>query len=182
MDSTSPLRDSDSIQALFPRVYRELKLVARSQLRRASGHSLDTTGLVHEAYFKLADLDVAAVADRAHFLAISARAMRQVLVAAARTRNRSKRGSGQRPKTFDDALVGKRVELEDVLAVHDALGRLQSLDPRLVQIVECRFFAGLTEDETAEALGISVSTVQRDWRRAKAWLRRYLDEADRGSA
>ena len=169
------------METLFPLVYRELKAVARRQLRRVPGQTLDTTGLVHEAYFKLADLDRSAVTDHAHFLAISARAMRQVLVAAARKRHRVKRGSGDRPKTLDDELVGGRIELDGVLEVHNALAKLQRIDSRLVHLVECRFFAGLTEDETAEALEISVSTVQRDWRRAKLWLRRYLNEEKRTS-
>ncbi len=182
--SPSPSGDHTWISGVFPLVYRELKAVARRQLGKAHGHSLDTTGLVHEAYLKLADLDRALVNDRAHFLAISARAMRQVLVAAARKRQRLKRGAGEPPVTLDDA-ASPTVDLDVVLAVNDALDRLQQLDARLGQLVECRFFAGLTEDETAEALRVSTSTVQRDWRRAKAWLRRYLKEqaaASSGSA
>ncbi|MEO1368588.1 MAG: ECF-type sigma factor, partial [Acidobacteriota bacterium] len=95
-----PIDESSSMRSLFPLVYRELKAVARRQLGRAPGHSFDTTGLVHEVYFKLADMDRSVVKDRSHFLAISARAMRQVLVAAARKRHRAKRGSGIRPSTF----------------------------------------------------------------------------------
>ena len=160
---------------LFPLVYRQLKEVARRQLGRAPGHSLDTTGLVHEVYFKVADLDPNLVNDRAHFLAIAARAMRQVLVEAARRRRRIKRGGGERPVTLEEFVVAKAsVPLDELLSIHDALDKLQAIDPRLVHLVECRFFAGLTEDETAEALDVSVSTVQRDWRRAKAWLRRTL--------
>ena len=168
------MADSDALRTLFPLVYRELKAVARRQLGKAPGHSLDTTGLVHEVYFKLTSLDHESVKDRSHFLAISARAMRQVLVAAARKRRRIKRGSGERPVTLDDPEVQSSLELDHVLAVHEALGKLQRLDPRLVHLVECRFFAGLTEEETAEALELSVSTVQRDWRRARVWLKRYL--------
>ena len=111
-----PIDDSGSMRALFPLVYRELKAVAHRQLGRAPGHSLDTTGLVHEVYFKLAGMDRAAAEDRSHFLAISARAMRQVLVAAARKRNRVKRGSGARAVTFDDSETPEPIELENVLA------------------------------------------------------------------
>ena len=166
--------ESGSMRKLFPMVYRELKAVAHRQLGFAQGHSLDTTGLVHEVYFKVADLDRSVVQDRAHFLAISALAMRQVLVAAARKRNRLKRGAGERPSTLTESSADSAVDLDRVLSVNEALAKLAEVDPRLVSLVECRFFGGLTEDETAEALGLSVSTVQRDWRRAKAWLRRYL--------
>lgn len=159
---------------LFPIVYRELKELARSQLRRHRDHSLDTTELVHEAYFKVADLDTARLESRGHFLAITARAMRQVLVAAARKRNSHKRGGGERPATLPDLLAESTVKLDDVLVVDAALERLHRLDPRLSALVECRFFAGLTEDEAASALGLSLSTVQRDWRRARAWLLHYL--------
>lgn len=166
--------ENDGIDDLFPLLYRELKAVAHRQLRRAPGHTLDTTGLVHEVYFKLEKLDTNRVEDRSHFLAIAARAMRQVLVAAARKRNSLKRDSGEKPITLDEAKAGSTVDLDHVLMVNDALENLQQIDARLASLVECRFFAGLTEKETSEALGLSLSTVQRDWRRAKAWLRRYL--------
>ncbi|MEO1084614.1 MAG: ECF-type sigma factor [Acidobacteriota bacterium] len=177
LEAPRPIDDSSSMRSLFPLVYRELKAVAHRQLGRAPGHSFDTTGLVHEVYFKLADMDRSVVKDRSHFLAISARAMRQVLVAAARKRHRVKRGSGVRPSTFDDSNVAQPVALEHVLQVNEALEKLQRLDPRLGQVVECRFFAGLTEEDTAEALDVSLSTVQRDCRRAKAWLHRYLKDS-----
>ena len=177
-----PGADSAWMQRVFPLVYRELKTVARRQLGRAPGHSLDTTGLVHEAYLKLSGLDRSVVENRSHFLAISARAMRQVLVAAARKRQRVKRGSGEAPITLVEGDARVPVSLDEVVLVNDALERLQRLDPRLGQLVECRFFAGLTEDETAEALGVSVSTAQRDWRRAKAWLRRYLQSSESDTA
>jgi len=121
LDELRPIGDSGTMRGLFPLVYRELKAVAHRQLGRAPGHSLDTTGLVHEVYFKLAELDRSAVNDRSHFLAISARAMRQVLVAAARKRNRFKRGSGVRALTFEDSDTPNDVDLEQVLAVNDAL-------------------------------------------------------------
>lgn len=171
------ITEGSSLGELFPRVYRELKQVARRQLVKAPGHSLNTTGLVHEVFFKLADLDSAVLENRAHFLAVSARAMRQVLVAAARKRQSLKRGGEYRHTQLTDAEQDGEVQLDEVLAVHDALANLRRLDERLVQVVECRFFAHLTEEETAEALDLSVSTVQRDWRRAKAWLRCYLEDS-----
>lgn len=173
---SGPIESSAWMRGIFPRVYQELKTVAHRQLGRAPGHSFDTTGLVHEAYLKLSGLDRAVVENRGHFLAISARAMRQVLVAAARRRQRIKRGSGHGNVTLTDAEAPEPMRLEDVLAVNAALEKLQRLDTRLGLMVECRFFAGLTENETAEALETSVSTVQRDWRRAKAWLRHYLKD------
>ncbi len=180
------LGDESWVKRLFPRVYRELKEVARRQLGQAAGHSFDTTGLVHEAYLKLSELDRSVVQNRQHFLAISARAMRQVLVAAARKRYRLKRGAGQRPITLTESRARPQgqqsMRLDQVLVINDALERLQRLDPRLCLLVECRFFAGLTEDETAEALAVSVSTVQRDWRRAKGWLKHYFENPADGSA
>ncbi len=177
-----PGADAAWIKRVFPMVYHELKAVARRQLGRAPEHSLDTTGLVHEAYLKLSGLDRSMVENRSHFLAISARAMRQVLVAEARRRQRAKRGSGAKPVTLIESDAKVLVSLEEVVLVNAALERLQCLDPRLGQLVECRFFAGLTETETAEALGTSVSTFQRDWRRAKAWLRRYLQNPEQSPA
>ena len=174
LDSALEAGESGSMRKLFPMVYRELKAVAHRQLGGARGHSLDTTGLVHEVYFKVAEMDRSVVQDRAHFLAISALAMRQVLVAAARKRNRLKRGSGERPATLTESSAETPVDLDQVLLINGALDKLTELDPRLASLVECRFFGGLTETETAEALGLSLTTVQRDWRRAKAWLRRYL--------
>lgn len=172
---------------LFPQVYGELKQLARAQLRRHRNHSLDTTELVHEAYFKIADLDTSRLESRGHFLAITARAMRQVLVAAARRRDSLKRGQGDRPVTLPDDLDSSQILLDDVLLVDAALKRLHRLDPRLSALVECRFFAGLTEEETSEALSLSLSTVQRDWRRARAWLLHYLkmggnDSTDSGES
>lgn len=174
LQASAPWTDSTAMRSLFPLVYRELKAVARRQLGRAPGHSLDTTGLVHEAYFKLAKVHRERVQDRAHFLAISARAMRQVLVAAARKRHSLKHGAGIRPDTLTQARDETVIQLDDVLAINNALDKLEDLEPRLARLVECRFFAGLTVDETAEALERSTATVNRDWRRAKAWLRHYL--------
>ena len=138
---------------LFPLVYRELKAVAHRQLGHAHGNSIDTTGLVHEAYLKLSNLNQSAVENRAHFLAISGRAMRQVLVAAARKRHRLKRGSGQRPVTLTDTDTPSPTRLEDVLVVNDALDKLQRLDDRLGRLVECRFFAGVDGRRNRRGVG-----------------------------
>lgn len=170
-----------SLGDLFPLVYRELKAIAHRQLGQFPRHSLDTTGLVHEAYLKMIDQDRSTARDRGHFFLISAMAMRQVLVAAARSRSRLKRGSGARPVTLSEAEDDTRPDLDDVLAVHLALERLEQIDGRLGRMVECRFFAGLTEQETSLALGVSVATVQRDWRRARAWLRRFLQRTSSAS-
>lgn len=164
----------ESMGDVFPFVYKQLKAVAHRQLEMYPAQSLDTTGLVHEAYLKMVDQDRATANDRGHFFRISAMAMRQVLVSAARHRMRQKRGAGVRPLTLTDFDGGLAPELEDIVLVHDSLEKLRQIDPRLEKVVECRFFAGLTEDETAVALEVSVRTVQRDWRRARAWLRRYL--------
>ena len=166
-----------SLGDFFPLVYRELKTIARRQLGHFPKHSLDTTGLVHEAYLKMIDQDRSTAKDQGHFFLISAMAMRQVLVAAARHRSRLKRGRGARPDTLIDVEDDTRPDLDDVLAVHRAVERLEQVDARLGRMVECRFFAGLTERETSLALGVSVATVQRDWRRARGWLRRYLQQS-----
>lgn len=168
--------DLDSLGDFFPLVYQELKSIAHRQLGRFPKESLDTTGLVHEAYLKMIDQDRSSVSDQGHFFAVSAMAMRQVLVSAARNRSRIKRGSGSKPETLTEVQDDSKPTLDDVLAVHHALERLEKVDGRLGRIVECRFFAGLTEPETAMALGVSTATVQRDWRRARAWLRRYLKD------
>lgn len=157
-------------------VYPELRRVARQQLRhgRPDPPVLDTTGLVHEAYLKLVDQEVLDARDRGHFLAIAARAMRQVIVDHARTRQAAKRGGGAPHGTLDERTGSVQAQADHLLAVDEVLGRLANEDPRLLQVVECRFFAGYTESETAEALDVSTRTVERDWLRAKAWLRERL--------
>jgi len=154
-------------------VYPELRRVARQQLRRGRPDApvLDTTGLVHEAYLKLVDQASLDARDRGHFLAIAARAMRQVIVDHARTRQAAKRGAGAEHLPFDERSAAVAAHAEHVLAVNEALARLAAEDPRLLQVVECRFFAGYSEVETAEALDVSTRTVERDWLRAKAWLK-----------
>jgi RNA polymerase sigma-70 factor (ECF subfamily) len=158
-------------------VYPELRRVARQQLRRGrpDGPVLDTTALVHEAYLKLVDQTRMQARDRGHFLAIAARAMRQVIVDHARARQAAKRGAGTQHVPFDDRDFAIHTRAEHILAINDALDRLAQEDPRLLQVVECRFFAGYSEVETATALDVSSRTVERDWLRAKARLRDLLD-------
>lgn len=161
--------DSHALDRLLPVVYDELSSLARGALRgERPGHTLETRGLVHEAYLRLLDADVA-WQDRAHFMAIAARTMRRVLVDHARAKRRRKRSGGVRV-TLDEALAADGPPL-DVLALHDALERLAALDPRKGQIVELHYFGGLSYDETAEAVGVSAATVDRELRFAKAWLR-----------
>jgi RNA polymerase sigma factor (TIGR02999 family) len=168
--------DVEAFNRLVPLVYDELRRVARGQRRRVAGPaSLDTTGLVHEAYLKLAAAERLSVVDRAHLLAVAASAMRQVLVDRARARLRAKRGAGQAAEELDEQALAVAASPEWLIDLDRALALLRSKDERLVRVFECRFFGGLGEDETAEALGVSVRTVQRDWMRARAWLRAELE-------
>lgn len=167
--------DDGAFDRLVPVVYAELKRLARWQLagnRAAEG--LETTGLVHEAYLKLVQHGDATVRDRQHFFRLAAQVMRQVVVDQARSRARLKRGGGQPALPGEDLAIGVEDHAELVLAVHQVLDRLESRDERLARVVECRFFSGLTVDETAEALGVATTTVERDWVRARAWLKTAL--------
>jgi len=163
-----------SVDELVAAVYRELRKIAHHCLRRERrGHTLNTTALVNEAYLKLAGLDRVLWRDRAHFLSIAARAMRRVLVDYAVARKTRKRGGGQRV-SLETVELQIDHRLDDVIAVDDALTRLERLNTRLARVVECRFFAGLNVEETADALALSPATVKRDWTVARAWLNREL--------
>jgi RNA polymerase sigma factor (TIGR02999 family) len=167
--------DREAFDRLVPMVYDDLRRIARRQLRRGRpGHTLDTTGLVHEAYLKLVDPAQVDWQDRGHFLAVSARAMRQVIIGYARKRSAEKRGGGERPVTLDEAQSAIDDQADKLLALDRALERLGERDERLARVVECRFFAGLSEEETAQAVGVSLRTAQRDWMRARAWLKEEL--------
>jgi len=168
--------ERDALDRLLPLVYDELRQLARRQLRRERGdHTLHPTALVHEAYLKLAGSGFDA-ADRAHLLAIAARAMRQVLVDHARRHNAAKRGGGWQRTTLHDGVRLIEFRADELLALDRAL---EQLDERQRRVVEYRFFGGMEEKEIAAALGISESTVRREWVRARAWLYRTLyDEAD----
>jgi RNA polymerase sigma factor (TIGR02999 family) len=165
----------EAFDRLVPLVYAELRGLARAHLRRrGGGRTLDTTGLVHEAWIKMAGQDGIDVRDRGHFLAVSAHAMRQVLVDLARARSAAKRRPAGERVTFDENVAAGDLEVEAMLDLDRALERLRAHDERLGRVVECRYFAGLSEEETAEALGVSLRTAQRDWLRARAWLREEL--------
>lgn len=167
--------EAGALDRAFALVYEELRRLARYHLK-GQERTLNTTSVVHEAYLKLAPAVPSSVEDRAHFMALASRAMRQIIVDYARARAAAKRGGDAPRITLNTDVAGVEDEAEWILAVDQALGRIRELDERLEQVFECRYFAGLTEEESAEALGISVSTVQRDWRRAKAWLREALGD------
>jgi RNA polymerase sigma factor (TIGR02999 family) len=167
--------EQEAYDRLFPLVYEHLRAVAHAQLRRErGGHTLSTTALVHEAYLKLADVARLDVRDRAHFLGVAARAMRQVLVSYARRHRAEKRGGGLEPVDLDAAELAVEERAEVLIALDDALTRLAAMSPRLAQVVECRFFGGLTEEETAQVLGVAERTVRRDWVKARGWLHAEL--------
>jgi len=167
----------DALDRLFPLVYEELRRMAhRVLLRERASHTLNTTALVHEAYLKLVDQDRANWNDRAHFLAIAATAMRRILVDYARRQKRLKRGGERRGVTLDDAMLVADERADTLLALDEALPSLGALNERLSRVVECRFFAGLTTEETAAALQVTTRTVERDWQKARAWLYARLQD------
>ena len=167
--------DRSALDELVPIVHQELRRLARLQMRgERDNHTLQTTALVNEAFIRLVDLRRIRWQDRAHFLALSARLMRRILVDHARSRNYRKRGGGAVNVALEDSLDMSRERGADLVALDDALESLARVDPRKGQVVELRFFGGLSVDETAEALGISAETVLRDWRLAKVWLLREV--------
>lgn len=165
------------VGALMPLVYDELRVLARRQLRgERAGHTLNTTALVHEAYMKMIGQDVA-WQNRAHFFSIAAMAMRRILINYAHKHNAQKRGGGEVIATFEEGQVARETRADELLALDEALTRLAAINERQSKVVECRFFGGLTQEEIAEVLEVSVPTVRRDWRLARAWLSRELGEA-----
>ena len=181
MDATELLRawsegDETALNQLVPLVERELHRLARAYMRRErKGHTLQATALVNEVFLRLAHPPSPPWQDRAHFVGIAARLMRQVLVDHARSRGYRKRGGGVNPVPLDKSLLITPEPDLDVLAVDRALEAFAKVDPRKSQVVELRFFGGLSVEETADVLGISVETVKRDWRVAKLWLSRELE-------
>jgi len=170
--------DRHALDQLLPVVYAELHRIALRQMRHErADHTLNATALVHEAYLKLMDQNEISWQNRAHFFAIASRVMRQVLISYARKHRAEKRGGG----TPDTLLDGKEIPLADradeLIALDEALTRLSGFDERLAQVVEYRFFGGLTIEETASVLNVSTMTVKRDWNKAKAWLYRELRTA-----
>ena len=171
--------DREALDELVPLLYEELRLLARRQLRARRQNTqgtptLATTALVNEAYLKLVEQSPARWKDRGHFLALCAVAMRHILVDRARARLASRRGGGHRPVSLDEETVAVEDQPAAILEIDEAVHALESLNPRLARVVESRFFAGLSEEQTAEALGVNVRTVQRDWTKARMLLQRAL--------
>lgn len=169
--------EAEALERLLALVYDELRRVARGRLRREPGHTLAPTELVHQALLKLVPLDRIEWQDRAHFFAIASRAMRNVLIDHAERRRTAKRGGGVGALPLEAAAStpeSRGIDLDDLIALGRALERLEQLDPRQARVVECRYFGGLSIEETALALDISAATVSRDWTFARAWLHREL--------
>lgn len=163
--------DREAVDHLLPLVYKELRRLAQYQLgRERFGHTLNATALVHEAYLKLIDQRDVAWQNRAHFVAIAAQAMRRILIDYARRRLADKRGGDVAVITYDEALHARAARAEELVDLDQALEQLRQRNERQALIVEYQFFGGLTHDEIAEVLKVSVVTVRRDWRTAKAWL------------
>ena len=166
----------ESVDDVVVFTYEELRAIAHRRLvAHGRGGTLSTTGLVHEAYLKLAD-GSSGWHDRAHFFALASLAMRHVLVDRARERSALKRGGERRQITLRDDVLSVEEQPEVVLQLDEALEKLASVEPRLAKVVECRFFGGLSEADTAEALGVTIRTIQRDWVKARVLLRRMLDQ------
>jgi RNA polymerase sigma-70 factor, ECF subfamily len=170
------LGNRDAEAQLIPLVYRELRKIAAGYLRRERPqHSLQPTALVHEAWLRLAKLSEMDWQSRSHFFAVSATVMRRILVDHARASHARKRGDSWDAVSIDAAILPSPERAPEILALDEALDRLKTLDARQAKIVELRFFAGMTEEETGAALGVSARTVKRDWRIAKAWLYKELN-------
>jgi len=171
--------DEGALEKLIPAVYQELRRLAGRQMRRERPeHSLQATALINEAYLRLVDLRNVQWQNRAHFFALSARLMRRILVDYARARHYAKRGGGAQAVPLDQSVVVSPEHSKDLVAVDDALKALGQVDDRKAQVVELRFFGGLTEEEAAEVLKVSPETVRRDWKLAKVWLLRELSRGE----
>jgi RNA polymerase sigma factor (TIGR02999 family) len=171
----------DALGRLIPAVYEDLRRMSRRQLQgERAGHSLDTSALVHETYLKLVQVKKVEWRDREHFFAMAARLMRRILIDHARTRRRRKRGRDFMEVSLGQALDVEVTVADDLLALDEALNRLELRNERHCRVVECRFFGGMSVEETARALGVSVATVKRDWSFSRAWLNRDLAAAHGG--
>ena len=166
--------DVEAFDELYSRVYEELRRLARMVRRGRANETLNTTALVNEAYLHLLPSADISWQDRTHFFRVAARAMRQVLVQTARRRMAQKRGGGADRVTFNEQLHGGSLDFEEILSLENALQKLEALDERQASVVECRYFAGLTIEETASTLGVGEATVKRDWRAARAFLTNAL--------
>ena len=171
--------DERAVEHLLPLVYEELRRMANHYvIKERTGHTLNTTALVHEAYLKLIDQREGDWQNRAHFFAIASMAMRRILINYARMRSRQKRGGGEVPVSIENSpelQIIAEERGEELIALDEGLNRLSHINQRAGRVVECRFFGGLSIEETAEALGVSPMTVKRDWRFAKAWLKREVE-------
>ena len=168
---------TEALDELMPIIYENLRLIARRHLRQErADHTMSTTDLVHEAYLKLVNVEQVEWRDRAHFFAMASRAMRRILIDYARSRTRAKRGGQRKRVSLENAFEVAEESPEDLLALEDALQRLEALNERHCRVVEYRFFGGLSIKETAEALGVSVASVKRDWAVTRAWLNRELGD------
>ena len=175
--------DKAALDKLVPVVYEELRRLASSYMRHErSGHTLQTSALVNEAYMRLVDYRQMQWQSRAHFFAVAAQAMRRVLVDHARKQRFAKRGGGAVKVSLDESLAVSQKQAADLIALDDALTDLEAIDPRKSRIVELRYIGGLNIEETAEVLDISPATVQREWRAAKAWLYRAIKEGNADEA
>lgn len=170
--------DGTAFDKLVAIVYDDLRVIAHNHLaRERADHTLNTHGLVHESYLNLVDGNRDGWRDRGHFFAVASKAMRHVLIDHARRKKAEKRGGGRVAVTLEEHIGATTMEMDRLLAIEEALTDLERHDPRLARVVECRFFAGLDAPETAQALNTSSRTVERDWARARAYLKRALDDA-----
>ena len=168
--------DQNALNELMPLVYNELhRMARRAWIGQHQDHTLQPTALLNEAYLKLAGAENASFQNRCHFFAVASTAMRQILVNHARSRLADKRGNGQVMVSLDDVQPAVHQEAAEVVALHEALERLEDVDARKSRVIEMRYFGGLSIEETAEALGVSVITVNRDWRLARTWLLREMN-------
>ncbi len=172
--------DQGVLDELMPLVYSEMHDMAHYRmLGERSDHTFNTTDLVHEAYLKLVEFNRISWENRAHFFGIASQVMRNILVDYAVKKKAEKRGGDRQRVTLGEGDIASEINIHDVLSIHQALEKLAEIDERQVRVVECRFFGGLTLEETARALGISTATVSRDWRMAKAWLNREIKETEK---
>jgi RNA polymerase sigma factor (TIGR02999 family) len=169
--------DRAALDSLVPLIYAELhRLASRAMRHEGPGHTLNTTALVNEAYLRMINQQNVNWQNRAHFFAVSAQSMRNILIDMARSRNRQRRGGDATHVSLDEALVFSEERASELIALDDALTALGRLDERQSRIVELRYFGGLSVEETAEVLGISAATIDREWRRARAWLYSQLNK------
>jgi RNA polymerase sigma factor (TIGR02999 family) len=169
----------EALDQLMPAIYQELHKIAGSYLRRERAeHTLQPTALIHEAYLRLVGPNLPSFKSRTHFYGVAAHVMRQILVEHARARGAAKRGAGGKKVSLDDVTLFSAERTADLVALDDALTTLAGFDERKSKVIELRFFAGLSLDDTADALGVSVATISRELRLAQAWLQRELDRTE----